>query len=77
MVAKKRASTRRTAEKRRRYEGPVEWLFPMLEEAYHGLGPRDVVEPALVGATAARAAQQSGPGHRRSGERNSPRGEAR
>ena len=61
MVAKKRASTRRTAEKRRRYEGPVEWLFPMLEEAYTRLGPRDVVEPALV-APSRPPAPRSNPG---------------
>ena len=56
-MAKNRASTKRTAEKRRRYEGPVEWLFPMLEEAYTRLGPRDVVEPALVAPSRPAAAR--------------------
>lgn len=37
-----------TPERRRRpYEGPVEWLFPRLEETYTRLGPKDDVEPAL------------------------------
>jgi hypothetical protein len=33
--------------KRRPYEGPVEWLFPRLEETYMRLGPKEDVEPAL------------------------------
>ena len=32
---------------RRPYEGPVEWLFPRLEETYTRLGPKEEVEPAL------------------------------
>ena len=32
---------------RRPYEGPVQWLFPRLEETYTRLGPKDEVEPAL------------------------------
>jgi hypothetical protein len=32
----------------RPYEGPVEWLFPRLEQAYTRLGPKDDVEPSLL-----------------------------
>jgi hypothetical protein len=32
---------------RRPYEGPVQWLFPRLEETYTRLGPKGEVEPAL------------------------------
>jgi hypothetical protein len=44
-----RATQRRATldRERRPYEGPVEWLFPRLEETYTRLGPKDEVEPAL------------------------------
>src|SRR3954452_19596468 len=45
-----RATQRRRATldpRRRPYEGPVQWLFPRLEQTYTRLGPKDEVEPAL------------------------------
>src|SRR5262245_29317372 len=38
-----------TAERKRHYEGPAEWLLPMMEEAHAKLGPKDEVtgEPAV------------------------------
>src|SRR3954451_13443044 len=36
---------------KRHYEGPLEWLFPMLEETYGRLGPKEVqVSPREVAA---------------------------
>jgi hypothetical protein len=49
-TARSTRTTRRRASldrERRPYEGPVEWLFPRLEETYTRLGPKDEVEPAL------------------------------
>jgi hypothetical protein len=49
--------------RRRHYAGPREWLYPMLEEVYSKLGPKEEVETALA-TLAAPAGMVAGPAAR-------------
>lgn len=48
--------------KKRHYEGPREWLFPMLEEAYAKLGPKEETQESLkaIATPTAAAAKREG-----------------
>lgn len=50
---KAKRSTRRKPE--RHYEGPQDWLLPMMEEAYAKLGPKEETEDALLAMSPPRA----------------------
>ena len=74
-------ATRRRTRQRRHYEGPREWLFPMLEEAYSKLRPRaeaeaeeamqDLEPPPRRKASRAIAKEETGIRHERDTRRNS------
>src|ERR671910_784604 len=43
-TAPKRAGRKKESKSKRHYEGPREWLFPMLEETYSRLGPKEEIK---------------------------------
>ena len=45
-TAPRRGGRKKESKSKRHYEGPREWLFPMLEETYSRLGPKEEIEAA-------------------------------